>query len=223
MEDADLCIRMHMAGPSTAARSSPSTSQDHISGDQAVSAGPSISDAGSTPFTSREHIRADQAESAWSAARPQSIKRRHPTPSHTECSCQVAAGPLGNAASDEQASGSLLATVGPEQGFSSMAGSQDIAHGGAAVTPVSLTEIGRQGASHDCSMSKLSAPAWHRCRGRVVQVNHPPGYTSGRRMAALGNMRTTSIHFILGLGWLLGASPQLLRSACNWLYSDKHR
>ena len=191
MEDADLCIRMHMAGPcmadveaaltqpDTAANGSASTSSGH--------------DGRCTTGRAAAPSDADDGHTAGMLPCGQES-----TPLLSEACCQQALS--GSCAGHGQASRPAL--------------------------PARQARLGKA----DWSMSNkptqgtvVHHAVQSRCRGRIVQVNKPPAYTSGRRMAALGNVRTTLIHFILGVGWLWGASPDMLRSACGWLYSDKHR
>ena len=157
MEDADLCIRMHLAGPCSA------TGAGGLQA-QALRCGSCTRCAGS---------RAPTGGSQGRVVRPQPA-----------CQC----------AGSARTSGHMLR---------SCAGS------------------GRAGQRQ--RPPQWAVPSgWH-CWGRVVQINEPPAHTSGRRMAALGNVRTTLLHFLLGLGWLCGASPGLLRAAVDRLYTDKHR
>ncbi len=63
----------------------------------------------------------------------------------------------------------------------------------------------------------------HRCRGRVKLVWWPVAETSGRRLAAWGNLKATWIHFQLGLRWYLGASPKQLQELYHRMYTDSFR
>lgn len=54
-------------------------------------------------------------------------------------------------------------------------------------------------------------------------VMWPPARTSGRRLAAWGNLKATTIHFRLGLGWYMGASPEELKDMYDSLYTDNYR
>ena len=155
MEDADLCIRMHLAGPSCALDVS----------------------KGAAPCSScRELPGGSSVEPANGSERCK------------PCDCQP-----------------LLADC--RQPEHCMCGNSN----------------GSSSSSSSSNRCRPQSGPGRRCWGRVVQVDEPPAYTSGRRMAALGNVRTTLVHFLLGLGWLSGASPGLLRWAVSKLYSDKHR
>ncbi|KAK9814993.1 hypothetical protein WJX73_004193 [Symbiochloris irregularis] len=62
-----------------------------------------------------------------------------------------------------------------------------------------------------------------RRRGRIVQIWAPPAETSGRRLAAWGNLHATFVHFRIALAWYWGASPEQLVQLYNRLYTDKYR
>ncbi|KAK9826333.1 hypothetical protein WJX74_009762 [Apatococcus lobatus] len=60
-------------------------------------------------------------------------------------------------------------------------------------------------------------------RGRIRLVWWPMAETSGRRLAAWGNLKATWIHFQLGLRWYLGASPEQLQQLYRAMYTDAFR
>ena len=62
-----------------------------------------------------------------------------------------------------------------------------------------------------------------RRRGRIKLVWWPMAETSGRRLAAWGNVKATWIHFQLGLQWYLGASPEQLQQLYRAMYTDAFR
>ena len=62
-----------------------------------------------------------------------------------------------------------------------------------------------------------------RGRGRIRLVWWPTAETSGRRLAAWGNLKATWIHFQLGLRWYLGASPEQLQHLYRSMYTDAYR
>ncbi|EIE27508.1 nucleotide-diphospho-sugar transferase [Coccomyxa subellipsoidea C-169] len=64
---------------------------------------------------------------------------------------------------------------------------------------------------------------WTRRRGQVVMVNSPHARTSGRRLQAWGNAHATAVHFILGMSWYLGATPDQMRRLYARLYTDSFR
>ncbi|KAK9917082.1 hypothetical protein WJX75_000749 [Coccomyxa subellipsoidea] len=64
---------------------------------------------------------------------------------------------------------------------------------------------------------------WAKRRGQVVMVNSPHAWTSGRRLQAWGNAHATAVHFILGMSWYLGATPQQMRNLYARLYTDVYR
>ena len=191
MEDADLCIRMHMAGPSVALDEEAFPAQPHS--DASWSAGPQCSGEGRNRNDGDAACGGPAAGCCWPPGR-ESL-------------------PLLARSRAEEAA--LVSPAARDPGSVS-ASRTPVGH--AAGSGADRWSQGRQLGARPPAAQGLG-----RCRGRIVQVNEPPGHTSGRRMAALGNVRTTLIHFTLGLGWLLGCGPDWLRSACCWLYSDKHR
>ncbi|CAL8463467.1 g3001 [Coccomyxa elongata] len=64
---------------------------------------------------------------------------------------------------------------------------------------------------------------WAARRGQVVMVQNPHACTSGRRLHAWGGLHATAVHFIIGLSWYLGASPQQMRDIYARLYTDNYR
>lgn len=60
-------------------------------------------------------------------------------------------------------------------------------------------------------------------KGRIRQVLWPPAVTSGRRLEALGNLRATRIHFTIGMSWYLGVSRQTLSAMYQRLYDNSYR
>ena len=62
-----------------------------------------------------------------------------------------------------------------------------------------------------------------RRRGRIHQVFLPTATTSGRRLAAWGNLYATYVHFAIGLQWWFGKSPQKLAEKYHRLYTDTYR
>ena len=58
-----------------------------------------------------------------------------------------------------------------------------------------------------------------RRRGRVVLVNRLVT-TSGRRVEELGNAKATAVHFLIGLGWYFGADPDAMVRLYKRFYSD---
>ena len=58
--------------------------------------------------------------------------------------------------------------------------------------------------------------------GREVQLL-AYNVTSGRRIAALGNRRSTYIQFRISLAWWLGMRSERLSALCEELYSDSYR
>lgn len=57
----------------------------------------------------------------------------------------------------------------------------------------------------------------------MVQVHNPHACTSGRRLHAWGGLHATAVHFIIGLSWYLGASPQQMQDIYARLYTDNYR
>jgi hypothetical protein len=47
--------------------------------------------------------------------------------------------------------------------------------------------------------------------------------TSGRRLERWGSLWGTYVHFRIGLGWYLGATPAELKQLYNDLYTDDFR
>ena len=62
-----------------------------------------------------------------------------------------------------------------------------------------------------------------KCKGRIRLVWWPMSETSGRRLAAWGNVKATWIHFQLGLRWYLGASPEQMHQLYLAMYTDAFR
>ncbi len=62
-----------------------------------------------------------------------------------------------------------------------------------------------------------------RCRGTIHLVWKPTAATSGRRLAAWGNLKATWIHFQLGLRWYMGASPEQMQELYRAMYTDAFR
>ena len=54
-------------------------------------------------------------------------------------------------------------------------------------------------------------------------ILQPASVTSGRRLAAWGNLRGTLIHLRLSTHWYFGGSVQQLRHLYHSLYTDKYR
>jgi hypothetical protein len=77
----------------------------------------------------------------------------------------------------------------------------------------------------------LGAPAaaaaalhsWQQPRGRIVQVLDRLSVTSGRRIAAWGNLRATYIQFRLATHWYFGGSAEQLQELYRRLYTDSFR
>ena len=194
MEDADLCIRLHLAGPCQALDEEASPAQPHSTG--RGGAGAQCGGQGGA----RGDCTAPCGAPAAGWCLPPGLDDRESLP--------------------------LLARSGAEEPAFLPPAPRDSGRFSAPQTPVGHVTgsgAGRWPKGRQPGDSPPGAPGPHRCRGRIVQVNDPAGHTSGRRMAALGNVRTTLIHFTLGLGWLLGCGPDWLRAACCWLYSNKHR
>jgi hypothetical protein len=57
----------------------------------------------------------------------------------------------------------------------------------------------------------------------VKQILDQHVVTSGRRLAAWGNIKGTYIHFVIGLKWYLGASPEELVQLYRSMYTDDYR
>ena len=56
-------------------------------------------------------------------------------------------------------------------------------------------------------------------RGKVVLVNRAVT-TSGRRIEELGNFKATLVHFLIGLSWYAGASPDDMVELYRRFYAD---
>ncbi|KAK9815414.1 hypothetical protein WJX72_003261 [[Myrmecia] bisecta] len=63
---------------------------------------------------------------------------------------------------------------------------------------------------------------WSR-RGHVRMVMNPPAKTSGRRLQAWGSLHATFVHFVIGLSWYFGASPEKMHSIYHSMYTDSYR
>lgn len=61
------------------------------------------------------------------------------------------------------------------------------------------------------------------CRGKIKMILSPPSHSSGRRLAALGNIRGTWIHFRLATHWYFGGSVKELKKLYDRLYTDAYR
>jgi hypothetical protein len=62
--------------------------------------------------------------------------------------------------------------------------------------------------------------------GKLVvhaQVMNPPASTSGRRLHAWGSLHATAVHFIIGVSWYCGASPDQMHSLYGRIYTDVYR
>lgn len=75
----------------------------------------------------------------------------------------------------------------------------------------------RKGADSPCGKR------WWKRRGRVKMVLWPAAETSGRRLAAWGDLHATLVHFRIGLAWYLGASPEEMADLYRRLYTDAYR
>ncbi|BDA48667.1 probable glucosyl-3-phosphoglycerate synthase at N-terminal half [Coccomyxa sp. Obi] len=64
---------------------------------------------------------------------------------------------------------------------------------------------------------------WAARRGQVVMIHNPHACTSGRRLHAWGGLHATAVHFVIGLSWYSGASPQQMRDIYARLYTDNYR
>lgn len=56
-----------------------------------------------------------------------------------------------------------------------------------------------------------------------MQVLNPAAQTSGRRLAAWGNLKATGVHFMIGVSWYLGASPEQMKDLYARMYTDTYR
>ncbi len=56
-----------------------------------------------------------------------------------------------------------------------------------------------------------------------MQILQPAAETSGRRLQAWGNLRATYVHFVIGLRWYLGATPEQMRELYTRMYTDAYR
>lgn len=59
--------------------------------------------------------------------------------------------------------------------------------------------------------------------GCCIQVLHPAAQTSGRRLQAWGNLKATAVHFIIGISWYMGATPEQMKDLYVRLYTDVYR
>ncbi|CAL5223858.1 g6445 [Coccomyxa viridis] len=66
-------------------------------------------------------------------------------------------------------------------------------------------------------------PAWFHRRGKVIMILQPAAETSGRRLQAWGNPKATFVHFLIGLRWYLGATPEQLKALYMRMYTDDYR
>lgn len=64
---------------------------------------------------------------------------------------------------------------------------------------------------------------WLRPRGRVKQVLDRVNVTSGRRLAAWGDLKATYIHVVMSLCWYLERDPQRLHALYKKIYTDVFR
>ncbi len=64
---------------------------------------------------------------------------------------------------------------------------------------------------------------WQECRGRIVRIESVWNETSGRRIAAWGQLRSMYIHMRIGFGWWWGMSPEDLYQLYHRLYTDDYR
>ena len=60
-------------------------------------------------------------------------------------------------------------------------------------------------------------------KGLPVQILQPAAETSGRRLQAWGNPKATFVHFLIGLRWYLGATPEQLKALYVRMYTDDYR
>ena len=56
-----------------------------------------------------------------------------------------------------------------------------------------------------------------------MQILQPAAETSGRRLQAWGNPKATFVHFLIGLRWYLGATPEQLKDLYMRMYTDDYR
>lgn len=95
--------------------------------------------------------------------------------------------------------------------------------GGPAAVPAAAVASGSAASSSvGGKPAALPVAAWHR-RGRVRMILDRQVVTSGRRLAAWGNLRGTYIHFVIGVRWFLGASPAEMKRLYDDLYTDNYR
>jgi hypothetical protein len=80
------------------------------------------------------------------------------------------------------------------------------------------------------SSSSVSRPGvsawlqdWLQPRGRVKQVLDRVNVTSGRRLAAWGELKATYIHVVMSLCWYLERDPQKLHQLYKKIYTDVFR
>lgn len=194
MEDVDLCLRLHEAGPSSYRSESPVGKQPL----QAVPwPPPSVPGEGAAGESSSRRQKSDggyflskdsSAHSSSGVSEPPSLRqRRQPA---VAASAVVGTAQL-NPSSSASASAGQPRSSRPAGWF---AGLQTWA------------------ASH-C-----------RRRGRVRQLWWPVAHTSGRRLEAWGNLKATKIHFTLGLAWYCDfVTPTQLVSLYHSMYTDDYR
>ena len=56
-----------------------------------------------------------------------------------------------------------------------------------------------------------------------AQVLNPAAQTSGRRLQAWGNPKATAVHFIIGVKWYMGATPEQMKELYARMYTDVYR
>jgi hypothetical protein len=59
--------------------------------------------------------------------------------------------------------------------------------------------------------------------GRVKQVLDRACHTSGRRLAAWGNLYSTYVHLVVSAAWYFGKDAEQLQQLYNRLYTDRFR
>lgn len=64
---------------------------------------------------------------------------------------------------------------------------------------------------------------WQAYGGRIVRIGSVWNETSGRRIAAWGQLRTLYIHVRIGFGWWWGMDPEDLYQLYHRLYTDNYR